>query len=466
MRGSPTPSAAQTPGPAPARVPGPGAIERAEAGLTARFGRAPAGYVFAPYRVCPLGAHVDHQDGAVTGMAIDRGVAVAYAPREDARVRAASADFPGEVAFELGDVPPAVPGEWGNFLRGAALVLQTAPQDAPPIPDAPQTPGGPVGRAPARGVDLFVAGELPIGGLSSSAAVAVGYLMALTAAAGDPDLPAAVCATLVHRVENEYVGLRSGLLDQSMILFAREDRLLHLDCRTGEREYVPCGAPQPAVLVAYSGLGQALVGTGYNQRVAECREAADRLLRLAGLPLPAGGARLRDVPAAVYERHRGALPTPLARRAAHYFGEQARVAAGRAAWRDGDLVTFGRLVAESGRSSIENYECGAPELVALYEALLEAPGVYGARFSGAGFRGACLALVDPPAFDAAAGAVRARYLRAYPPYEATFGVFRCAPGPAARRSPAAPLPAGPKSEVPSRSPLVSPATPGAPSPET
>src|SRR5262245_57912144 len=431
MRGSPT-----SPTPSAAQPPIPGAIGHAGAGLTARFGRAPTGYVFAPYRICPLGAHVDHQDGAVTGMAIDRGVAVAYAPREDARVRAASADFPGQVAFELGDVPPAVPGDWGNFLRGAALVLQTGPQTGPQTTPraepatAPQRPGAPSGPPPGRplrrGVDLFVAGELPIGGLSSSAAVAAGYLMSLTASAGGPDLPAEACATLVHRVENEYVGLRSGLLDQSMVPSARRDRLLHLDCRSGEREYVPCGAPQPAVLVAYSGLGQALVGTGYNQRVAECREAADRLLRLAGLPLPVAGARLRDVPPAVYANPR---PAPPARRAAHYFGEQARVATGTVAWRAGDLGAFGRLVAESGRSSIENYECGAPELVALYEALLDAPGVYGARFSGAGFRGACLALVDPPAFDAAAEAVRTRYLRAYPQYGATFGVFRCAPRP-------------------------------------
>jgi galactokinase/galacturonokinase len=349
-------------------------------------------------------------------MAIDRGVAVAYAPREDSRVRAASAEFPGAVGFDLGDIPPPAAGEWGNFLRGAALVLR--------------------GEL-TRGADLFVAGELPIGGLSSSAAVAAGYLLALSGAGG-LRLTAERCATLVHRVENEYVGLHSGLLDQSMILFARRERLLRLDCRSGEREYLPGGAaarglPLPAILVAHSGVTQALVGTGYNQRVAECREAASLLLEGAGLPAPAGGARLRDVPPEVHRTRGASLPAPLARRAAHYFGEQERVAAGTAAWREGDLEGFGRLVAESGRSSIENYECGAPELVALYEALLEAPGVYGARFSGAGFRGACLALVHPPAFDAAAGAVREAYLRRFPQYGGSFGVFRCASGPPARR---------------------------------
>jgi galactokinase/galacturonokinase len=168
------------------------------------------------------------------------------------------------------------------------------------------------------------------------------------------------------------------------------------------------------------------VGTGYNQRVGECREAAAQLLALAGLPVAADGARLRDVPPEVYAAHKGQLPPHLGRRAAHYFGEQARVAEGVAAWEGGDAVRFGQLVTASGRSSIENYECGAPELIAIFEALIESPGVYGARFSGAGFRGSCLALVEPSALAAIGERVRATYLRAFPQYAETFGFFRCA----------------------------------------
>src|SRR5947208_177456 len=99
------------------------ALDRAAQTFIKRFGRQPERFVVSPYRVCPLGAHVDHQDGVVTGMAVDQGVVVAFAPRDDHLVRAASADFPGEVRFDLREVPPAQPGDWGNFLRGAAVVL-------------------------------------------------------------------------------------------------------------------------------------------------------------------------------------------------------------------------------------------------------------------------------------------------------------------------------------------------------
>src|SRR5205823_313980 len=145
-------------------------VARAAQGLAERFRCRAERFVVSPYRICPLGAHVDHQDGVVTGMAIDQGVVVAFTSRDDTQVRAASANFPGEVRFDLSDVPPAQPGDWGNFLRGAAVALTkwtTTHHLAPGL---------------RHGADLFVVGQLPVGGLSSSAAVSVGYLLAIEAA--------------------------------------------------------------------------------------------------------------------------------------------------------------------------------------------------------------------------------------------------------------------------------------------
>jgi galactokinase len=155
------------------------------------------------------------------------------------------------------------------------------------------------------------------------------------------------------------------------------------------------------------------VNTGFNRRVDECREAARRLLELAGQTPPADSV-LSAVDPEVFasaERH---LPDNLRLRAAHFFGETRRVREGREAWRRGDLERFGELMTESGESSIVNYECGTPPLVTLYGLLRAAPGVYGARFSGAGFGGSCVALVDPSAGDEVVASVASAYRERHP----------------------------------------------------
>lgn len=333
-------------------------------------------YVLAPYRVCPLGAHVDHQLGLVTGMALDRGVLLAFVPNRAGRVRVRSTDYPGLVEFALTGVPPKESGDWGNYVRGAVRALQEQFQLR-------------------VGIDAVIGGSLPVGGLSSSAAVTCAYLLALEQVNG-LEVTESTNIALSQRVENGYLGLQSGILDQSMILYGRRNRLLHLDCLTREVEAVAPGPllPEYDVLVAYSGITEVLVGTDYNRRVDECCEAARRLLQLAGEPVPVR-AVLRQVPPEVFRRYRHKLPETLRRRATHFFTECRRVTRGVSAWRHGDLPAFGRLMRESGRSSVESYECGSPELTTLYRLLCQGEGVYGARFSGAGFRGSCVALSDP-----------------------------------------------------------------------
>ena len=125
--------------------------------------------------------------------------------------------------------------------------------------------------------------------------------------------------------------------------------------------------------VLFSGLRVPLAQTDYNRRVGECRRAAELLLRAAGLP-PVDVPHLRAVPEEVFAQYGAALPAPLRRRAAHFFGEQERVRRGMELWRRGDLAGFGRLVSESGQSSVENYECGNPYLRTAFEVLRDCPG--------------------------------------------------------------------------------------------
>lgn len=363
--------------------------------------------VRSPLRVCPLGAHIDHQLGKVTGVTLDEAVLLVFRPREDSKVTLRSLDFDGEVSFDLDDIGDPVAGEWGNYPKGAAWVMR-------------ETYGI------RQGLDGVLSGPLPIGGLSSSAAVDVAYLLALQDANGLV-VDGVDSIRLAQRIENDYIGLNNGILDQSIILQTRRGALTYLDCLDLTFDFIP--APRQMrfdIVIAFSGLSRALVGTDYNQRVAECQDAARRLLELAGEPVP-DDPRLRQVPVASYHQHADALPEKLARRARHFFEEMARVEAGVEAWKRGDLMTLGALMRESGRSSIENYECGSPHLIALYEILNETSGVYGARFSGAGFRGSCVALSDPDKREQILTAVGASYPARHPDVAESYSLHFCQP---------------------------------------
>jgi len=181
------------------------------------------------------------------------------------------------------------------------------------------------------------------------------------------------------------------------------------------------------VLVAFSGVGRALVGSGFNIRVGECHDAARLLLDIAG-EAPREHPVLSDIRPEIFEQFATNLPQAQRRRAAHYFGEQRRVFNGVEAWRKGDLDRFGALMTASGASSIHNYESGTAELTTLYEALRDVPGVYGTRFSGGGFGGSCIALIEPEAGASVIESVKRRYEVAHPEAaaEATFDI--CSPG--------------------------------------
>lgn len=361
-----------------------------------------------PLRISPLGAHIDHQLGRVTGMAVDRAILFAFAPTDDGSIHVHSLNFPQPTTLPLQAIPPYVAGDWGNYVRGAATALQDA-------------------YGIERGLVGVLSGDMPVGGLSSSAAVTIAYLLALETV-NDLSISPTDNIGLVTRTEHDYIGLKNGILDQTSILFSQRNHLTVIDCEAVQIEITPASIEPDhyAILAVYSGVAQGLVGAGYNNRVAECQAAAQQLLTLAGEEMTAD-VRLRHVDPTLFATYSDQLEGPLRKRATHYFTEMERVAAGERAWRNGDLSHFGELVAQSGESSIKNYECGCPELITLYELLRNTPGVYGVRFSGAGFRGSCLALVDPAQSEAIADVVHQRYPQMHPEVAEAYSVHLCAP---------------------------------------
>jgi len=361
-----------------------------------------------PLRISPLGAHIDHQLGRVTGMAVDRSILFAFAPTLDHSVHVHSLDFTEPASFTLDAIPPYRKGDWGNYLRGAATALVNTHQIK-------------------KGLIGVLSGDMPIGGLSSSAAVTIAYLLGLETVnnlALTPDEN----IRLVTRTEHDYIGLNNGILDQTSILFSRRNHLTVIDCESVQIDRAPARiAPeQYAIMAVYSGVAQGLMGTGYNNRVAECQSAARQLLDLAGQNGVAD-PRLRHVDPALFATYGDQLDGPLRKRATHFFTEMARVDQGIAAWQAGDLNRFGELIAQSGESSIKNYESGCPQLITLYEILCHTPGVYGVRFSGAGFRGSCLALVDPAQSETIAETIHQQYPLAHPDIADAYSVHLCQP---------------------------------------
>ena len=333
-------------------------------------------HIFSPYRVCPLGAHVDHQHGLVTGFAIDKGVDLYFDVRSkmddgrcDPHVHLESRTFEGVVDFEVDQPSQVREHHWGDYARGAKYALRKRFELK-------------------RGITGVIQGSLPVGGLSSSAAVLIAYVMAF-AKANDITLQPFEVVKIASEAEREYIGLNNGLLDQACIALGKKNGLLFLDCDSDNWRIIKRNPEMPEfeIGIFFSGLTR----------------------------------RTRDI-----------MPSRFARRAEHFYSEYRRVRQGVTAWETGNLQLFGKLSFASCESSIHNYECGSPELIAIYEIMRSLPGVYGGRFSGAGFKGACIALVDPAYKEEIEKVLTEKYLEQFPEYEKTFKVFWVKPDDGAR----------------------------------
>jgi galactokinase/galacturonokinase len=266
---------------------------------------------------------------------------------------------------------------------------------------------------------------MPVGGLSSSAAVTIAYARALEFA-NSISHSALETILLVRATENGYLGLHNGILDQSVILSSKRDHLTTIQCLSHSIETVAQPkAHQPyEILVVYSGLSRQLTATPFNQRVAECKEAAKLLLQLSGR-VTSESPILSEAGEESFQEYGEKLPEELRRRARHFFTEADRVKRGINTWKQGRMDEFGALVTASGESSIVNYESGSPALISLYEILAGISGVYGTRFCGGGFQGCCLALIDPRKREAITAALHEGYTKRHPELSDHYSLHIC-----------------------------------------
>lgn len=312
----------------------------------------------APGRVNLIGEHTDYNQGFVMPAALTFSTRVAAAARADGKLAVFS--FGEQVVFE----ELSRRGHWSDYVAGVAWALEQE-------------------GVAWSGASLLIEGDVPVGaGLSSSASVEVAVGLALLALAGEewsgPRL-AAAC----QRAENEFVGMRCGIMDQFIAACGRPDHALLLDCRDLSYRLLPLPAGVQLV-IANSMVRHQLTGGDYNRRRAECEEGC-RQLGLQSLRDATGVEGLEGV---------------LLRRCRHVVSENRRVLEAGQALESGDLAAFGRLMSASHVSLRDDFEVSCPEVDRLVELATGQPGVYGSRMTGGGFGGCTLSLVEEAAVPA------------------------------------------------------------------
>lgn len=323
----------------------------------------------APGRVNLIGEHTDYNEGFVLPVAIERETIVAAAARSDRRIRVYSAEKKESVEFDLDRAGPKQRGVWQDYVEGVAQALLA-------------------NGAQLCGADLALASDVPDGaGLSSSAAleISVGFaLLSLSGAAIDR----VRLALAGQQAEHEYVGTKSGIMDQFISAMGEKNHALLIDCRTLLATTIPFDTSRAELVICNTGVKHKLASSAYNQRRSECEQAVE-LLRV---PMPDIHA-LRDVSVSDFEKYKEVLPEVIRKRCRHVVTENARTLAAVEALRGNDLPRMGQLMYESHASLRDDYEVSCAELDVLVEAAKSVDGVVGARMTGGGFGGCTVNLV-------------------------------------------------------------------------
>lgn len=344
--------------------------------------------VRSPGRVNLIGEHTDYNLGFVLPAAIDKAISLAVAPRKDQQCRVCALDMNDTHEFSLGCLASSPKG-WPNYVMGVVDQMLKAGYHI-------------------AGFDCAFGGDIPIGaGVSSSAALEAGLAFALNRLF-DLRMDGLALAKLAQKAENEFVGVRCGIMDQYANLFGLKNHVLRIDCQSLEHMYYPFDATSASIVLLNTGVSHSLASSEYNRRRAECAEGVAIIQK----EFPQVNS-LRDATAAMIEDSAASMPDVIARRCAYVVEENERVLQACAHLQKKDLNAFGGLMYKSHAGLRDKYEVSCRELDYLVNAVSDQPGVLGARMMGGGFGGCTINLVDGAAVDSLCGRIAEQYERKF-----------------------------------------------------
>ncbi|OUL08327.1 galactokinase [Sedimentibacter sp. SX930] len=343
------------------------------------FGKEDYTAFFAPGRINLIGEHTDYNGGNVFPCAITLGTYAIAAKNDLKQVRLYSENFPeaGVISFDLADLDHKKADSWANYPKGMLRYLKEA------------------GHAIPEGMDMVIFGNIPNGsGLSSSASLEL-LMGVVLDNLFDLNVDRLDLIKTGKRVENEFIGVNSGIMDQFAVGMGEENKAILLDCNTLEYELVPVELGNHAIVIMNTKKRRELVDSKYNERRSECEEALAKLQTVVSV------GSLGELDEETFENAKAVLESDvLYRRARHAVTENQRTLKAKAALQAGELEAFGQLMNQSHISLRDDYEVTGIELDTLVQAAWDQPGVLGARMTGAGFGGCAIAIVQKEAIPA------------------------------------------------------------------
>lgn len=342
-------------------------------GFIEQFGKAAEHTFFAPGRINLIGEHTDYNGGHVFPCAITLGTYAAVGSNDQDAFLLYSDNFPdvGVVKITFADLAKEKQGLWTDYFQGMAQVMQAAGLDY------------------SHGLNIYISGNLPDGaGLSSSASLEMLVATILNNLFGGKFTPLELVKFGV-RVENDYIGVKSGIMDQFAIEMGKENQAMLLDTNTMQYDYLPVEMGDNVIVIMNTNKRRELVDSKYNERRSECEQALARLQKELNI------SSLGDLTEDEFDENTYLIYDPiLIKRARHAVFENMRTLNAAKALQAGNLKGFGKLVSASGVSLAYDYEVTGPELDTLVTTALKQAGVLGARMTGAGFGGCAIAIVN------------------------------------------------------------------------